>query len=138
MIARVLLDTGPLVALLAGDDSRHEECVEQLHSLSPPLLTALPVLVEADWLLRDHPQAIEQAMIWVNAGKIELLPVEEEALPWIMTFLRRYQKLKPQITDASLVYLAERHDIDTVFTLDRRDFSIFRFGRNRRFRILPG
>jgi len=68
---------------------------------------------------------------------IQLLPIGEEAIPWTMAFLRQYRKLKPQLADASLVYLAGREGIDTVFTLDRRDFSTYRFGRNRSFRILP-
>jgi len=68
---------------------------------------------------------------------IQLRPIGDEAIPWMMTFLRKYQKLKPQIADASLVYLAEVEDTETVFTLDRRDFSAYRFGNNRSFRILP-
>jgi uncharacterized protein len=137
VIARVLLDTGPLVALLASDDSRHEECVEQLHLLVPPLITSWPVLVEADWLLRDHPAAIQQLLAWIVAGTIELPHIGDEAMPWIMTFMRRYRKLNPQMADASLVYLAEREDLETIFTLDRRDFSVYRYGRNRRLRLLP-
>ncbi len=137
MPARVLLDTGPLVALLARDDFRHRQCSEQLHSLVPPLLTSWPVITEAGWLLRGSEPAVQQMMTWVNAGIITILPMGDEAIPWIMTFLRKYRKLHAQVAGASLAYLAEREDIDTVFTLERRDFSIYRFGRNRRFRIVP-
>ena len=42
-----------------------------------------------------------------------------------------------QLADASLVYLAQREDISTVFTLDRRDFSVYRFKGNQAFRLLP-
>ena len=137
MIARVLLDAGPLVALLDRNDSWHERCGVQLHELVPPLLTCWPVLAEADWLLRAHPAAVQHMLGWVQSGMIQLLPIGEDAISWTMTFMRQYQKLKPQLADASLVYLAGREDIDTVFTLDRRDFSTYRFGRNRSFRILP-
>jgi predicted nucleic acid-binding protein len=137
MIARVLLDTGPLVALLAADDFWHEPCAEQLRDISPPLLTCWPVLVEADWLLRTHPAAVQQMFSWVQSGVVQILPIGEEAVPSIAAFLRKYRNLKPQLADASLVHLAEREDIETVFTLDRRDFSAYRFGRHRRFRIVP-
>jgi predicted nucleic acid-binding protein len=44
---------------------------------------------------------------------------------------------RPQLADAALVYLAARERIDNIFTLDRRDFLIYRTGRRRAFRILP-
>jgi len=43
-----------------------------------------------------------------------------------------------QVADGALVYLAEREGIDTVFTLDRRDFSVYRLRNGRGLRILPG
>jgi len=76
-------------------------------------------------------------MTWINAGIITILPIGEEAIPWMMTFLRKYKRLKPQIADASLVYLAERDNVNTIFTLDSRDFSIYRFGRNQSLKLLP-
>ncbi len=42
-----------------------------------------------------------------------------------------------QIADAALMYLAEREGIDTLFTLDRRDFSIDRTTDGRALRIVP-
>ena len=137
MIPRVLLDTGPLVALLASDDARHDQCVKQLHSVVPPLITTWPVLTEACWLLRSRSEALQQMMVWTTTGMITVPPIGDEAGSWIATFFRKYRKLEPQIADASLVYLAERDDLGTVFTLDRRDFAVFRFGRNKRFRLLP-
>ena|SRR5688572_19073267 len=135
MIARVLLDTGPLVALLANDDLWHETCAEQLRDITLPLLTSWPVLAEADWLLRSHPQGVQQMLQWVHSEMITLLPIGEVAMPRIAAFLRKYRKA--QMADASLVYLAEEYETNVIFTLDRRDFATYRFGRNRSFRILP-
>jgi uncharacterized protein len=137
VIRHVLLDTGPLVALLARDDAFHQDCTEQLRLIAAPLITTWPVLVEADWLLRKHPIAIQQMFHWVNSGFIQVLPLGDESVIWIMSFLRKYQRLRPQLADASLVFLAEQQDIETVFTLDRSDFSAYRFGKNRSFRLLP-
>jgi predicted nucleic acid-binding protein len=49
----------------------------------------------------------------------------------------RNRKMGAQIADGALVYLAEREGIDTVFTLGRRDFLVYRLGNGRSLRILP-
>lgn len=137
MISRVLLDTGPLVALLAADDAWHEACVKQLESILPPMITTWPVLTEAAWLLRSHPQAIQQMMFWVVDGTIDVHPIGDEAAPAIAAFLRKYERIGAQLADATLVYVAESEGLHAVFTLDRRDFNIYRYARNRRLRIVP-
>jgi len=37
----------------------------------------------------------------------------------------------------TLVYLAGREKIGTIFTLDQRDFSIYRSGRRSTFQVVP-
>jgi predicted nucleic acid-binding protein len=51
--------------------------------------------------------------------------------------MKEYEDIRPQLADAALVYLAEREGIDTIFTLDRRDFGVYRSARKRPFRIVP-
>jgi hypothetical protein len=51
--------------------------------------------------------------------------------------MHRYRDARLQLADAALVHLAEREGIRTVFTLDRRDFSIVRLKRNRALKIVP-
>jgi predicted nucleic acid-binding protein len=137
VIARVLLDTGPLVAILNAADDRHKDCVDQLDRLKPPLLTCWPVLVEAAWLLRDSPSALQNLLLSFNTGLLKLVPLDDSAMPWIAAFLRRYRKLDPQIADAALIHIAERDGLDTIFTLDRRDFSIYRMSGGRSLGIIP-
>lgn len=137
MISRVLLDTGPLVAILHSRDNQHEECVEQLREIKTPLLTCWPVIVEAAWLLRDSPSAVQELLLSFNIGLLRLLPLDESAMPWLATFLRRYRKLEAQIADAALIHLAERENLETVFTLDHRDFSVYRLSGGRSLEILP-
>jgi predicted nucleic acid-binding protein len=38
--------------------------------------------------------------------------------------MKKYASLQAQFTDAMLVHLANRENIETIFTLDRRDFSV--------------
>jgi hypothetical protein len=134
---RVLVDTGPLVAIASARDQYHEICVEQLRSLKPPLLTCWPVLTEAAWLLRGDPAALRKLLLGFENGLLRLLPMDESSLPWIARFLTVYRKLQAQLANASLVFLAEREGIDTIFTLDRRDFQIYRIRGVKVFNLIP-
>jgi predicted nucleic acid-binding protein len=134
---RVLLDTGPLVALLAENDSSHRLCVDTLASIPPPLLTCWPVLTEAAWLLRKQPRPLDRIAQAHAAGMFDLLPLEGDSLFAIAAMMRRYEDAGLQLADAALVHLAERENIHTVFTLDRRDFSIVRLKRNRTLKLIP-
>ena len=46
----ILVDAGPLVALVDADDQYHEQCVSTLKSLQEPLATVWPPLTEAMYL----------------------------------------------------------------------------------------
>jgi predicted nucleic acid-binding protein len=134
---RVLVDTGPLVAILSQDDQYHELCVQTLKELPAPLFTCWPVITEAAWLLREHPPATERLLRSLSAGFLRLLPVEGTEAGIVADIMMRYADLRPQLADATLVHLAIREIIGTIFTLDRRDFSVYRGVRRKPFRIVP-
>jgi predicted nucleic acid-binding protein len=133
----VSIDAGPLVAIVSRRDAHHQECVAELATLPTPLLTCWPVLAEALWLVRRNPAAVAGLFRGFAEDLWALAPIGPEALPWLEAFLKRYEKIGAQLADACLVYLAERDGVATVFTLDRRDFSVYRYGKNRRLTIIP-
>jgi predicted nucleic acid-binding protein len=126
-----------LVALLAESDRHHRICVDTIASLPPPLLTCWPVLTEAAWLLRGQHRPLDRIADAHAAGLFDLLPLGSDSLVEIATIARRYESAGIQLADAALTHLAERENIRTVFTLDRRDFSIIRLKRNRMLTIIP-
>lgn len=134
---RILLDSGPLVALLAASDSQHQVCLETLAKLRPPLLTCWPVLTEVAWLLRKQPSPVARLAEAQSAGLFEFLTLDGESLNAIAVIMARYKSAGLQFADAALVHLAERENIRTVFTLDRRDFSIVRLKGKRPLKLLP-
>jgi predicted nucleic acid-binding protein len=134
---RILVDTGPLVAILSSADAHHRSCVEALREMAAPLFSCWPVLTEAAWLLRRSPRAIQQLLASIDSGFLELLPLAGAEAKSIAAVMKKYESIRPQLADAALVYLAARERIDNIFTLDRRDFLIYRTGRRRAFRILP-
>jgi hypothetical protein len=134
---RILVDTGPLVAILSRDDECHNACVDALLDMPGPLLSCWPVITEAAWLLRKAPRAVQQLLRSVDGRFLELLPLGGAEADGIAAVMKRYEDIHLQLADAVLVYLANREQIETIFTLDQRDFSIYRFGRRRSFRIVP-
>jgi predicted nucleic acid-binding protein len=134
---RILVDTSPLVALFNSADSRHRLCVDTFAVLAPPLLTCWPVLTEAAWLLRKQPRPIDRISDAHIAGMFRILPLENGCLANIAALMRRYEDAGLQLADAALAHLAERENIRTIFTLDRRDFSIIRLKRNRSLKLIP-
>ncbi len=137
MRARVLLDTGPLVAMLSRRDAQHERCVGTMREVAAPLLTCWPVITEAAWLLRHQPAAVWRMLEGFHAGWLTPLQLDEHAGEALARIMRRYQKLGAQLADAALLYLADREQLETIFTLDRRDFSVYRLPGNRRLFLLP-
>ncbi len=134
MAEQAVADTGPLVAIIRRREKAHRKCVAALKMLRSPLLTCWPVLTEAAWLLRDEPGGVQALGGLVASGSVKLA---ETALAWMIDFLGRYASAGAQLADAAVVYLAEREGIATVFTLDRRDFSIYRTTGGRALKIMP-
>jgi predicted nucleic acid-binding protein len=137
VISRALADTGPLVAIVRTREKAHKKCAAALTAIRPPLLTCWPVLTEAAWLLRNEPGGFKALAGMLDSGVVQLAVLDETSIPWIVAFLDRYASANAQLADAALMYLAEREGIDTVFTLDRRDFSIYRTTDGRALAVLP-
>ncbi len=134
---RVLVDTGPIVAILSRRDQFHRTCVEALRDMPGPLFTCWPVITEAAWLLRRDSNAVQQLLNSLDAGFLELLPLTTTDAKPIAFILKKYLDIRIQLADAALVHLAARDGLDTIFTLDRRDFSVCRLPKGRAFRIVP-
>jgi predicted nucleic acid-binding protein len=134
---RVLADTGPIVAILSRRDQYHKTCVEALHDMPGPLFTCWPVITEAAWLLRRDADAIQHLLNGIDIGLFEMLTLTTADAKPISAIMKKYRDIRIRLADAALVHLGARDGLDTVFTLDRRDFSVYRLPRGRAFRILP-
>jgi uncharacterized protein len=134
---RVLIDAGPLVALLSARDAAHVACTQAVGGLVKPLVSSWAVLAEAAWLLRNTQGGLA-ALLRMVAEDVVVCPVlDAQAADWIESCADRYADLKPQLADLTLLYLAQHEQIDTIFTLDRRDFLVFKTAGNEAFRLIP-
>jgi uncharacterized protein len=133
----VLMDAGPLVALVHADDQHHERCKAAFRSLRESLVTVWPVFTEAMYLLNFSWQAQEALWELIERGTVTLLPLDDQDIPRIRELMRKYRDLPMDLADAALVRVAEREKLRRVFTLDRRDFEVYRPARIGRFILLP-
>ena len=133
----ILVDTGPLVALIHEDDNEHRICKDTFLTFSEPLGTVWPVLTEALYLLNFSWEAQNALWEMIQVGAVEILPLGTDDVGRMRELMRKYRDLPMDLADAALVRVAERERLRRIFTLDRRDFQIYRPSRIGRFAIFP-
>jgi uncharacterized protein len=131
----VLLDTGVIVACLDQSERFHDSCVQVIGGLTSPLITCEAVIAEGCYLLRNVNGASEAILANVAEGIFQIpMQLPQSAEP-VRQILRKYRDRSIDLADACLIHLATVFSADEILTLDR-DFDVYRWGRNRRFRRL--
>ncbi len=123
-MAKVLVDTGPLVAWLDKGDGDHIRCAAFFADCQGQLVTTWPVLTEVCHLLPRY--IVGRFMRWVAAGGVAVRELSPTAADDIAALMEKYDDLPMDLADASLVWLAEQAGIIEVITLDETDFGIYR------------
>ena len=133
----ILVDAGPLIAILSEGDQYHALCTAALRKIRPPMGTVWPVISEAIHILSAMPYA--QKLLWdmVLNGAIQLLPLDLDDVPRIRELMQKYSDLPMDLADAALIRVAERDNIRQFFTIDRTDFSVYRLHNKIRPSIIP-
>jgi predicted nucleic acid-binding protein len=117
----VILDTGPLAALMNKRDRWHSWATETFARVRPPLWTCESVLTEAAHLT-GRPAEIVAA---VTSGSLRIgLDLTQDA-DRIGRLLQQYAP-RMDLADACVVRMCERSATSKVLTLDRRDFAVYR------------
>jgi predicted nucleic acid-binding protein len=130
-VRSIVVDAGPLIALFDRNDRHHRRAMEFVREQSDPLITNLPVLTEATFLLRFSVEAQRDLLGWAY----EALNIDQDTatdLPRIIAILEKYRDMPADFADASLVALAERRNISRVASIDR-EFAVYRLAGKRRF-----
>lgn len=132
---KVLVDTGPLVALATRRDKFHPACTAWFNEFRGHFITTWAVLTEFSHLAPSVEAAI--AMLrWAESGGLEILPFGQDELTQATDWMERYADRPMDLADASLVVASMRTGITTVWTLDRNDFETYRLPGRKRFRLV--
>lgn len=133
----VLVDTGAILAILDKDDRWHDLCLREFQELRLPLLTTEAVLTELFHLFRKDGGGKKAVWTFVRSGAVRLAEIRDSELLHLQALMSRYWDRPMDFADATLVYLAKRESLTTIFTVDFADFETYRIDGQRRFRILP-
>jgi uncharacterized protein len=133
----ILIDTGPIVALFDKDDRHHVLCVEILKEIREPLITTWSVLTECFYLLNFSWEVQDSLWFFIQRGGVEIYPLEKDLHIRCHELMKQFRDLPMDLADATLVTLADVFEIPKIFTLDRKDFSIYRFKQKKRFTLIP-
>jgi predicted nucleic acid-binding protein len=129
----ILVDAGPLTALLNPNEQWHAWARDTMRRLAAPLLTTEPVLTEAFYLLRRDGCDADELFALAEDGVIKIGLRFEDERASLRDLMASYRDVPMSLADATLVRLAELNEDARVFTLDA-DFRIYR--RHRR-KIIP-
>jgi predicted nucleic acid-binding protein len=136
-VRSILLDTGAFVALLDRSEKNHSRCVMFFKEFKGQLLTTEPVLTETIYLIGPSLKAQKTCIEFVLKGGVRLVPQSVESLSRAIVLMEKYQDVPMDFADATLVTLAEDTEINEVFTLDIRGFSVYRIRGRKAFKIWP-
>ena len=125
------------MALIHADDRHHASCRDALEQIRESLATVWPVITEAMYLLDFSSQGQDALWRLLERDAVKILPLDARDVPRMRELMRKYRDLPMDLADAALVRAAERERISRVFTIDRRDFEVYRPRGIRRFTILP-
>jgi uncharacterized protein len=136
---KVAVDASVFVSLISSRDPDHKACLQALRKL--PDITAFvsteACLTEVSWLLPNDRRFREQLLYLVRQLDLQIHCLDRTGLERVYELLNQYQDLPMDFADATLVATCERLNIEQVFTLDRKDFSIYRPSHTKAFKLAP-
>ncbi len=137
----IVVDTGPLLAIVDANDSHHAACVRWYETVNPRnLLVPAPVIAEACYLIGRYggPTAEGIFLDTLASGELGVVTaIMPEDLTRMAALVRQYGNLPLGGTDACVVAIAERWQAKQVATVDRRHFTVVRPRHVTAFELLP-
>jgi len=132
----VLLDTGPIVALLSQNDANHDRARALFAGCVPPFRCCEAVIAEACFLMRKvHAAGPAEVAALGHRGVYDIAISASEHWAPLEALLKKYSDRPISFADACLIRCAEIHHEARILTFDS-DFGIYKWARNRKFELL--
>lgn len=122
---RLILDTGPWVALHCRDEQHHDWARAQFAATAEPLLTCEAVVAETCFLLARSGFDPGRALELIERGVVKPALALEEEITAVRRLFARYDKVPASLADACLIRMSELYEPCRILTLDN-DFHVYR------------
>jgi uncharacterized protein len=138
----IICDTAPIVAAALYKDPNYHRCVELFTGLrlaNRQLLLPSPIVAEVGYLLWIKGGAKTEAFFLRALADRDFIPVGLTTADYsrMAELVEQYHDLPLGTSDASVIALAERLDVDEIATLDLRHFMVVRPRHVKAFTLLP-
>lgn len=130
----IIVDTGVFVALFDRRDSSHVQAQIAFSKITEPLITTYPLITEVCFLLSHTAKC--NFLRGASSGLFEVFHLQQKHLDRMIELIEQYADLPMDFADASLVLLAEHLGHGRILTIDRRDFSTYRWQKTKPFENL--
>lgn len=130
--AKVLIDTGIIVAFYSVKDRYHEAVNRFFANCNSQMITAVGCITEAMWLLAPDWQVQNEFLAHLAQEIYICEPLLPADFSRIAELNARYADLPGDFSDLALVSISERLNIAEIATLDK-DFDIYRRYRKQPF-----
>jgi len=133
MLKKALIDSGPLVALFDKDDNYHQKALNFIQQNKFILYSNLAVVTETFYLLQFNINVQKLFIRWIKDGAVFILDFNQIEFTNIFSLLEKYQDIKPDFADLTLVVQSEKTNIYNVATIDS-DFYVYKLKNKKYFK----
>ncbi|MCL2044022.1 MAG: PIN domain-containing protein [Treponema sp.] len=133
MQGRILIDSGPLIALFDVDDTYHKRVRDFLTRHQYSFISTLAVFTEVSHLLNFSVKAQQDFYEWVMLKGVIISEINQHDIPRIMELTAKYADLPMDFADATLVITAEKTGVKKIVSLDK-DFDVYRLPGKEKIR----
>jgi len=122
---KLLVDSGPLIALFDGSDKYHTQVKSYIQTYQGVLMTTWAVLTEVSHMLDFNLNVQLDFLKWVELGGLEVYEIPQHNIGDIHEMMTKYTNVPMDLADATLMYVAHNEHMKEILSIDS-DFDIYR------------
>lgn len=131
----VLVDTGPIIALIDNRDSYHTWAASKIDTFENPMITNTAVVVEVLFILKRLNKNANRFFGFVNEGIIKVKNPYPNNAELIHSMYSKYADLPASFADICLLSMIKQSKETKLFTIDS-DFLIYHDSKGKPLNLI--